>query len=274
MLKSVLSLLFVGLAFYSVLLAYLYFNQANLIYLPIRGIAATPHFIGLEYESITLETDDGVKLNGWFLPHDDARATLLFFHGNAGNISHRLKSLELFHQLGLSVLIIDYRGYGQSEGTPSEEGIYQDAEAAWNYLTVERKLSGRDILLFGRSFGGAVAAYLAAKYPHRGLVLESTFTSAPDVAAAHYPWFPVRWLSRFQYNTRERLSSIPGPVMVIHSPDDEIIPFSHGQTLFALAREPKRFVEINGDHNSGVMRNLKQYRLAWDRFIRFISDAR
>ncbi|MCU7923163.1 MAG: alpha/beta hydrolase, partial [Candidatus Thiodiazotropha sp. (ex Dulcina madagascariensis)] len=225
----------IALSVYLALLLYLYFNQTNLIHLPdlpTRRIVATPEQFGLEFESVTLVTEDRVKLAGWFLPRKEPRATLLFFHGNAGNISHRLESLELFHRLGLAVLIIDYRGYGDSEGRPSEAGIYRDAEAAWRYLTVTRKIPGEAILLFGRSFGGAVAAYLASRYPSMGLVLESTYTSVPDMAAELYPWLPARWLAKYRYNTRERLAGIHTPVMVVHSRKDEIIPYSHGRELF------------------------------------------
>ncbi|MCU7905266.1 MAG: alpha/beta hydrolase [Candidatus Thiodiazotropha sp. (ex Epidulcina cf. delphinae)] len=265
----------IGLSVYLILLFYLYFNQTNLIHLPdlpTRRLVATPDRLGLEFEPVTLVTEDRVKLTGWFLPHKEPRAALLFFHGNAGNISHRLESLELFHRLGLAVLVIDYRGYGGSEGTPSEAGIYRDAEAAWRYLTVTQGIPGEEILLFGRSLGGAVAAYLASRYPSMGLVLESTFTSVPDIAAEHYPWLPARWLAKYRYNTRERLADVHTPVMVVHSRKDEIIPYSHGRELFSLANEPKRFLELNGDHNYGFLADAGVYRRGWDEFIRFCRN--
>jgi fermentation-respiration switch protein FrsA (DUF1100 family) len=250
---------------------YLYLNQTNLIHLPnlpTRALQATPHQAGLDFESVELITADRVKLHAWFLPHDTPRATVLFFHGNAGNISHRLDSLVLFNNLGLAVLIVDYRGYGNSEGSPSEKGIYQDAQAAWRYLTETKRISGKRILLFGRSLGGAVAAYLAAEHEVVGLVLESTFTSVPDMAAELYPWLPARWLTRYHYNTLERMTAIGCPVMVIHSPDDEIIPFEQGRLLFQRANEPKLFFELSGDHNNGFMQAFDRYRDHWDDFIR------
>ncbi|MCM8856702.1 MAG: alpha/beta hydrolase [Candidatus Thiodiazotropha sp.] len=269
--KDVLLLFLFGLLLFLALIAYLYLNQTNLIHLPdipSRDVNVSPQQIGLEYESITLHTDDKVKLDGWFIPLENPRATLLFFHGNAGNISHRLGSLKLFHELGLAVLIIDYRGYGRSEGTPSEQGIYRDAESAWRYLTMTRNVPESDIILFGRSFGGAVAAYLATKHPSMGMVLESTFTSVPDMAAELYPWLPARWLARYHYNTRERLVGVNSRLMVIHSRHDEIIPFAHGRTLFDTANEPKDFLELSGDHNEGFMQNIEHYQQGWDDFIR------
>ncbi|MCU7918915.1 MAG: alpha/beta hydrolase [Candidatus Thiodiazotropha sp. (ex Epidulcina cf. delphinae)] len=273
--KDVQTFILIALSVYLALLLYLYFNQTNLIHLPdlpTRRIVATPEQFGLEFESVTLVTEDRVKLAGWFLPRKEPRATLLFFHGNAGNISHRLESLELFHRLGLAVLIIDYRGYGDSEGRPSEAGIYRDAEAAWRYLTVTRKIPGEAILLFGRSFGGAVAAYLASRYPSMGLVLESTYTSVPDMAAELYPWLPARWLAKYRYNTRERLAGIHTPVMVVHSRKDEIIPYSHGRELFSSANQPKRFLELSGDHNYGFLADAGGYRRGWDAFIRLCQN--
>ncbi|MCU7930139.1 MAG: alpha/beta hydrolase [Candidatus Thiodiazotropha sp. (ex Codakia rugifera)] len=269
--KDFLLLFLLGLLFFLAFIAYLYLNQTNLIHLPdipSRDVNVSPQQIGLGYESITLHTDDKVKLDGWFIPLENPRATLLFFHGNAGNISHRLESLKLFHELGLAVLIIDYRGYGRSEGTPSEQGIYRDAESAWRYLTVTRNIPESDIILFGRSFGGAVAAYLAAKHPSMGIVLESTFTSVPDMAAELYPWLPARWLVRYHYNTRERLADVNSRVMIIHSRHDEIIPFVHGKVLFDTANEPKEFLEMSGGHNEGFMQSIDDYRQGWDDFIR------
>jgi fermentation-respiration switch protein FrsA (DUF1100 family) len=273
-LREVLFLISLVLLLFFVIALYLYLNQTNLIHLPdipSRRVDDTPHQVGLTFEPVALTTEDNIKLHGWFVPHDQPRATLLFFHGNAGNISHRLESLALFNALGLAVLIFDYRGYGNSEGSPSEKGIYLDAQAAWGYLTETRGIEAEKILLFGRSFGGAVAAYIAVNNRVLGLVLESTFTSVPDMAAELYPWLPVRWLAKYDYNTLERMIDIDSPVMVIHSRNDEIIPFRHGQFLFEQANEPRRFVELRGDHNSGFMQELDRYRGHWDDFIRFVN---
>jgi fermentation-respiration switch protein FrsA (DUF1100 family) len=268
--REILLFILLGILFYLAYALYLYANQTNLIhlpYIPTKEVGVTPHQIGLEFENISLLTDDEVKLHGWFIPHTNPRATLLFFHGNAGNISHRLDSISLFNKLALSILVIDYRGYGRSKGTPSESGIYRDAEAAWRYLTEVRGIPEKKILLFGRSLGGAVAAYLATRYTALGVVLESTFTSIPDLAAEHYPLLPVRWLAQIFYDTSSRISAIHYPIMIIHSRNDEIIPFSHGLQLFNLANEQRRFLELTGSHNYGFTQNIDTYMNSWDDFI-------
>jgi fermentation-respiration switch protein FrsA (DUF1100 family) len=270
MAKTVGQLILVAGGLYLALVFYLYWNQGNMIHLPdmpSRQLAATPQQIDLSYEAVNLTTADGVRLTGWFVPREQPRATVLFFHGNAGNMSHRLDTLEFLHELELAVFIFDYRGYGESEGRPSESGLYRDAQAAWCYLTETRGIPGHEILLFGRSLGGAVAAYLAERHEAMGLVLESTFTSVPELAAQLYPWVPVGSLSRYRYDSASRLPNIDMPVLIIHSPDDEIIPFSHSQTLYELAKEPKCFVEIQGSHNTGIFESWESYRRGWNEFI-------
>ena len=271
--RMVWSILLIIIGLYLALLALMFFFQGRLLYLPLRAIGATPAERGLAYEEVRLETVDGVTLAGWFVPAAPERGVVLFFHGNAGNISHRLDSLEVFHGLGLSTLIIDYRGYGQSQGRPSEQGTYLDAEAAWRYLVEERQVPPGRIFFFGRSLGGAVATYLARLQPPRALILESTFTSAPDIAAHHLPFLPVRPLVRFQYDTLARLPGIRCPVLVVHSPDDEVIPYSHGRRLFAAAPEPKEFLEIHGGHNEGFLVSAN-YRAGLEVFIaRYIEGT-
>ena len=257
-------------AIYGLLVAVLYFSQSRMLYypdLPSRKISATPDQIGLLYEEVFFSASDGVKLHGWFLPVDNALGTLLFFHGNAGNISHRLDSLLIFHALKLEVLIFDYRGYGRSEGKPTEQGTYLDAEAAWLYLTSNRGVPADNILLFGRSLGGAVAAQLASRVQAMGLALESTFTSVPDMAAQLYPFLPARWLARFEYNTKDALKKISYPIFIAHSPDDEIIPYSHGRILYDSIRSPKQFMQLTGGHNNGFLLVRNEYIKTWKAFI-------
>lgn len=268
------TVLFVTIA-YVALTVVVFLRQPSLIYypnMPSREVTGTPDQVGLTYEPVEFTTDDGVRLDGWFLPAKQQRGVLLFFHGNAGNISHRLDSLRIFHDLGLSTFIFDYRGYGRSEGKTSEEGTYRDAEAAWRYLTVERGIPAQSIVYFGRSLGASVAAHLAMKNTPNALILESAFTSAPDMGARAYPFLPVRWLVRFQYNTREYLKSVTVPVLIVHSPQDEIIPFENGRELFASANEPKRFLEIRGGHNEGFQLSGKNYVNAIDSFLRDFLD--
>lgn len=244
---------------YVALAAYLYLFQEDYVFFPSQGVHATPAAVGLDYDDVRVETDDGVVIHGWFLPAAGARFTMLFLHGNAGNISHRLDSLRLFHRLGLNILIIDYRGYGRSEGRPSERGTYLDAEAAWRYLVRTRGIPPERVLVFGRSLGGGVATWLALEHPVGGLVIESTPTSVPDMGTEVYPFLPVRLLARLHYNTLRRIRDVNVPVLVVHSRDDEIIPARHGRRIFAAAREPKTFLAIRGDHNGGFLMSGEEY---------------
>lgn len=265
------SLLIGAALIYAVLLAAVYFNQHRLLYLPnmpARALVTTPASYGLAYENVRFDTEDGVSLHGWFLPVPGATRTVLFFHGNAGNISHRLDSLAVFVRLGLQVLIIDYRGYGESSGKPSEAGTYRDATAAWHYLTVTRGMAGEDIVLFGRSLGGAVAVELAGRVDAGALIVESSFTSVPEMAAKLYPFLPVRWLARLRYPSLERIGGVQCPVLVLHSRNDEIIPFSHGQSLYQAAAQPKAFFVMNGGHNDGFFASGAAYERALDDFLK------
>ena len=244
----------------------IYAFQSRLIYVPNRDIVATPDQHGLSYQDVKLTTEDGVNIHGWYLPHPNPRATLLFFHGNAGNISHRLESLGIFHRLGLNVLIIDYRGYGLSEGKPDEQGTYRDAEAAWAWLTVEQHIPAKEIIIFGRSLGGGIAAWLAARRDPGAVILESTFTSIPDMASALYPYLP-RWLSRFSYANIDQVPSIDSPIWLGHSRDDELIPYTQGERLFAAANHPKQFFEMNGPHSQGFLITGDPYRESLAQFL-------
>jgi len=252
---------------YLVFAGFLFIFQSHYIYYPERVLSVTPHSIGLQFESVSFETTDGVQLSGWFVPSKSARGVILFCHGNAGNISHRLDSIQIFHQLGLDVFIFDYRGYGQSEGKPTEQGTYKDAEAAWRYLIEERQVKPNEVIIFGRSLGGAVASWLAQSHTPGALILESTFTSLPDIAAGLYPYLPVRLLLRFEYNTAEYLGRVDCPVLIVHSRDDEIMPFDNGQKLFESAKEPKKFLETTGTHNNGFITSGKRYEDGLHTFI-------
>lgn len=252
-------------------LAILWLGQSAMVYLPARSLDAEPGTVGLAYQDVHIPTADGLLLHGWLVPAHDARATLLFCHGNAGNISHRLESLALFHALGLSTLIFDYRGYGESPGRPSEAGTYLDARGAWDYLTRRRGVPEHQIVIFGRSLGAAVASRLASEVRSRGLILESAFSSAPALAADLYRPLPVRWLVRFRYDNLAHLSRVRAPVLVIHSRDDEIVPFRHGQAVHAAAPEPKTFVSIRGGHNDGFLISRRVYLDALARFLRSLA---
>ena len=253
--------IFAIVAAYGVLVVVVYFMQSRMLYLPNvsgRELTMTPNDVGMDYQDVSIETADGVTLHGWFI---DGRSSqiLLFFHGNAGNISHRLDSIRQFLNLGLSVLIIDYRGYGQSGGRTTEKGIYRDADAAWRYLTEDRGISAGDIVIFGRSLGASVAAQLATQQQPLALIVESSFTSVPDIAQELYPWLPARWLSRFSHSTRDYIQDVRCPVLVTHSRDDEIIPFHHGEAIFAAANEPRTLLALRGSHNDAFLRDGHVY---------------
>ena len=229
--------------------------QSNLVYYPEidHEVAATPALAKLQYEDLHLKTSDGIDLHGWFVPAHQPRGTVLFLHGNAGNISHRIDSIKMLHRLGYSTLIFDYRGYGNSGGKPTEQGTYRDAEAAWRYLTEQRHLPECRIVLFGESLGGAVAAWLAVRQKPAALVISSGFTSVPDLGQQLYPYLPVRLVARIRYDTRESMRSVTAPVLIAHSPADDIIPFEHGKALYATAKSPKKFLELAGGHNDGFI---------------------
>lgn len=249
----------------------LFLFQARLVFYPgvERKVSATPAQHGLPYDDIRLTTADDVTLHGWFVPSEQPRGAVLFLHGNAGNISHRIESLQMFHRLGYSTLIFDYRGYGNSGGAPSEEGTYRDAEAAWRYLTEQRHIPANRIVLFGESLGSAVAAWLAAREQPAALVISAGFTSVPELGQQLYPYFPVRWLARIHYDTRASLRSVTAPVLIAHSPQDEIIPFEQGRALYLAANPPKQFLELAGGHNDGLI----FMREAWVNALReFLDD--
>jgi len=254
-------------ALYVIICIAMYVAQSHMIYFPSRTVSVTPGDAGMEYEEIYLTTEDGVRIQGWFVPADRARSTLLFCHGNGGNISHRLESIAQFRELGLSVFIFDYHGYGLSEGKPGEEKTYMDADAAWKYLTAERGISPDSIIIFGRSLGGAVAIRLARRYRAGALIVESSFTSVPEVARHYYPLLPVKLLARFQYNSLDHIRHIDVPILFIHSPDDDVIPYKFGRRLFEAAGEPKQFLEINGSHNDGFLTSEATYMKGLDDFL-------
>ena len=241
--------------------------QSRLVFFPTREIDATPADAGLPYQDVSFTAADGTRLHGWWVSAPGARGTVLFFHGNAGNVSHRLHSLRSFHELGMNTFIFDYRGYGRSEGVPSEEGTYRDAGAAWRWLAEERGVPPGEVVFFGRSLGGAVAAWLAGRHPPRALILESTFTSVPALGAELYPWLPVRLLARIRYDTLRLLPGVRCPVLVVHSPQDEVIPFHHGRRLWEAASAPKEFLEITGSHNAGFVTTGPAYEAGIARFL-------
>lgn len=224
--------------------------QGRLTYFPARPVRLTPRDVGIPFEEVALLAADGIRLHGWAVDAPSAAPWILFCHGNGGNIAGRLDTVAAFRRMGCGLLMFDYRGYGRSEGTPSEAGLYADAEAAWRYLAETRGIAAPRIVIYGESLGGGVATELALRHAPGGLILQSTFTSVPDVGAPLYPWLPVRLLCRHRFPSVERVGAIRCPKLVMHSPQDTVIPYALGRRLFEQAAEPKTWAELSGDHNT------------------------
>ena len=289
----ILGVLFVVYAGWGLML---YILQPKLLYIPTREVFYTPAEVNLEFEDVIFKSADGLRLNGWFVPAplkvrakassirvgdsfltgpaENSQFTILFCHGNGGNMMHCLDSIDIFHNLGLNCFIFDYRGYGESGGKPSEEGTYLDAQAAYKWLTEEKKIPSGDIIIFGMSLGGSIAAQLAGKSQAAALVVESTFTSYVDIGARFYPYMPVRWFARFGYRTIQYIKDVHCPVMLIYSRDDEIVPFEFGLELFEAASKPKEFVEIFGSHNDSFLVSAEIYKGAWIKWLKFLEEQK
>ena len=244
-------ILLILVAAYALICLVAYLAQARLVYFPSRDDAGNPGSVGLEYRDVTFATATGRELHGWMIPAPQSRYTLLYCHGNAGNITHRLESIRQFVDLGLSVFIFDYSGYGRSAGRPGEKQTYQDVDAAWAWLTEEEGVAPDDIIVFGRSLGGAVAIDLATEVQPRAIIVESCFTSIPDLGARLYPWLPVRFISRISYNNMKKIREVRVPKLFVHSLEDDVVPFGMGKRLYNRASRPKEFLRIRGNHNDG-----------------------
>lgn len=262
MIQKVIVVLAVLGAFYMLLRV---FERKN-IYFPAKRIVSNPGYVNLPYEDVYLETEDGEKIHGWLLLND-SKEVLLYCHGNGGNISHRLEPLSFFHSMGLSVLIFDYRGYGNSSGFATEKGTYLDAEAAYGFL-LERGFKAENIVLYGKSLGANIAAHIAANRKVGGLIMESAFTSVMDMAESIYGFRPPGKFLNFEYNALKIIESIKIPKLIIHSVEDEIVPFEHGEKLYRTASPPVNFLQIKGGHNAGYSSKGKKYREKLENFIK------
>lgn len=239
---------------------------------PTRRLEGTPAQRGLKYEELTLTAEDGTRLSAWFLPAEAAEFTVLLLHGNAGNISHRLAKARILLDLGVSVLLLDYRGYGESEGKPSEPGTYQDARAAYRYLIKERGIRPEQVLVFGESLGTGVAVELATAEKVGGVILEAGFTSLADVGQRIFWFLPgVRWLVKNRYDSRRKIARLAAPLLLLHSREDEVFRFYHAERLFGAAPDPKRLVPLRGRHADGFFTSEAECR---DALRQFIADLR
>ncbi len=266
-------LLWVGVLIYAGFGLMLFCMQSRMLYQPRPDYAVTPQDIGLSYTPLTLESPDGEKIAAWFIPAADAKWTVLYCHGNAGNISHRLHTLLLINELGANCLIVDYRGYGQSTGKPTEQGTLIDVKTAWDWLVNEQTVPADKIILFGRSLGGSIAAITAVELKPAAVILESAFTTFVDAGRHYYPWMPVRLFARYDYNTIEAVRKADYPVFITHSPDDEVVPYKFGQQLFQAANEPKLFRELKGTHNEGFYDNPQLYRDIWQDWFNALNES-
>jgi len=258
------------------LLLFLRWFERAQVFIPSRSMDASPAELNRPFENLTLVTRDEVQIHAWFFPADPGSPRggwgILLCHGNAGNLSHRVDLFRLLLETGVSVLAFDYRGYGLSQGRPSEEGVCQDAMAAYRWLR-KRGFAAERIVALGESLGGAVAAELARREPLGGLILQSTFTSIPDMGAELFPWLPVRWLGRIRFDTQSILPQIKIPVCIMHSRSDTLVPFHHAEKNFAQANDPKMLFELRGDHNDALALGSEEYRKGVTTFLDRLSQS-
>jgi len=265
--KKMIPAALVLLSLIIIFILYLKYYEKRGIYFPIRKIDFTPKEIGLEFEDVYFFSSDGMKLNGWYIPAKEPRITVLFCHGNAGNISHRTEIIDMLSKLGLDVFIFDYRGYGRSQGSPTEKGLYLDAQAAYKYLIDKRNLYEGSIVVYGKSMGANVAVELCSKVKPGALISESAFTSASDMGKKLFPFLPIRWLITIKYDALSKIKDMTIPKLIIHSEDDEIIPFQQGRKLFEAAPEPKEFYPMRGGHNEAVFQAKEDFIKKIDAFL-------
>ncbi|MBU2540342.1 MAG: alpha/beta hydrolase [Candidatus Omnitrophica bacterium] len=248
------------------LVFYTRYIEKRSIFFPFKEIEVTPQDIGLGFEEVNLKTPDGENIHGWYVPAGANKKVLLFLHGNGGNISHRLEKIAIFNEIGITTFIIDYRGYGRSTGRPTEDGIYLDAHTAYNYLVKEKGITADEIIVFGESLGAQAAIDLAGKERIAALIIEAAFTSAKDMARAIYPFLPTIFLS-VRFDSAAKIPNIDCHKLIIHSRNDEIVPFKLGKKLYEKARQPKEFLEIIGAHNNAVFDSKELFAARVKEFI-------
>ncbi|MFH1888475.1 MAG: alpha/beta hydrolase [Candidatus Omnitrophota bacterium] len=243
------------------------------IFYPARDITCYPSDLGMPFEDIYVKTKDGVTINGWFIPQKSARYTLLFFHGNAGNIQHRLDKLLILRETGANIFIIDYRGFGKSSGRLMEEGFYLDADSACKYLTKARGISPEEVILYGESLGTAVAIDLASRTKVAAVMLEGAFSSGRDMAKKIYPFLPVFIFAK-KFDSLKKINGVTAPKLFIHSINDEMVPFAFAGKLYQAAPAPKELVELTGGHNTAFLDSREKYISSISGFIRRLHEGK
>lgn len=257
------SLMMTFLGGYLLLLGLMFIFQNRLLFFPTSGMVQTPQSAGLEAEDVWIESEDGVRIHGWYFPNENAEFVVVLSHGNAGNISYRVDIAGTLLEAGAAVLLYDYRGYGQSEGKPTEKGMYKDIEAVVEMLRDEKGYSEKQVIMYGRSLGGAVAAYATTKFDLGGLVLDSAFKNLRAMVRDVYPFVPSR-LARYEFPTERYIKKLHDfPVMIMHSPNDEIVGYHNAEHLYNLLDEPKRFVELRGGHNDNFFASRDLIEESW-----------
>jgi fermentation-respiration switch protein FrsA (DUF1100 family) len=252
-------MLYIFLFFAACFLFLRYFERQTL-FVPCRDITDTPGSVGLDHQDVSLKTEDGAVIRGWFVPVVGQRSGALYFlHGNGGNLSHRVNKIRFFHDMGFDVFVIDYRGYGRSTGRPTEAGLYRDASTGYDYLEKKRDLS-LPLVVFGESLGSAVAIDLASKKKCDALIVEGAFTSMMDMARRLVPLVPS-WALAYKFDSIDKIQKLDVPTLFIHSRNDEIVPFEFGKRLFeASVASKKEFVELTGGHNEAFCAHLDKMR--------------
>lgn len=261
---------------WSLSVACLYHGQKIMTYHPLSEHRSDPAEHGLAYEDVAIHTRDGETLSAWFVPAEPARSrgVVLYCHGSGANIGYRVRIVELLHRLDVDILMFDYRGFGQSTGDPDEMGTYLDVDGAWRYLTTERGIDPSDIVVYGRSLGGPISAWLATREQPAGLVIDSSFTSLPDYIDDNYPSFLiVPSLIEYGYETRRYIADVDAPVLIAHSRDDTMIPFGHADALFAAAPAPKSLLELRGGHSEAPFESGEIYVDGLRRFLDSVLPA-
>lgn len=228
----------------------LFLRQSAIVFKPARIYSGDPGAVGLDFDEVSLQCSSGAPVYGWWIPGQSGSNVVLFLPGSIGNLSKEMATLAFLVSLGGTVLAIDYPGFGKSGGRASERHCYEAAESAWNFLVARKGVQPRNIVLFGRSVGAAVAAWLAARHECAGLICHSGLTSVPEVAAQRYPWFPARWLCHVRFDLLRLIAACRCPVLVMHSKSDRVISFEHGMRIFERAPSPKCFLPLVGDHYS------------------------
>jgi fermentation-respiration switch protein FrsA (DUF1100 family) len=245
-------------------------TEKGTVFFPDEYLVGTPQEYGLEYDDVFFPATDGTRLNGWFVKGTEQGVVLLWFHGNAGNISHRLDNLRLLHDaLQIPIFIFDYREYGLSEGEISKKGTLSDAHGAYEYLTEIRGFKGSSVLLFGRSLGTALAVEVAAKRDCLGVVLEAAFTSTDEMKKLYFPFETSHGEGVQRYDSLSLIDQLRSPILFIHGQRDWTIPISMARKLFEKARPPKFFYEVEGaDHNDTYLSGGAPYFKVWQNFLR------